>query len=115
MISYIYRPIQGREAQAVNDTTELARRMLELLPAARGTVAEVRKPCTRKGCAKCASGERHPSFIYVYSDPDGRRRCLHVPRDLVPELRRRLEGGRAIDRLLFDAGAQYVRSRGGQR
>ena len=31
------------------------------------------------------------------------------------ELRRRLEGGRAIDRLLFDAGAQFVCSRGGQR
>lgn len=94
---------------------DLAAQIAAHLPAARGTVAEVRKPCTRKGCAKCAAGERHPSFIYVYSDADGRRRCLHVPRDLVPELRQRLENGRAIDRLLFEAGAQFVRSRGGQR
>ena len=92
-----------------------ATEILKHLPAARGTVAEVRKPCTRKGCAKCAAGERHRSFIYVYSDAEGRRRCLHVPRDLVPELRRRLADGRAIDRLLFDAGAQFVRSRGGCR
>ncbi len=94
---------------------DLAAQIAEHLPAARGTVAEVRKPCTRKGCAKCAAGERHPSFIYVYADAEGRRRCLHVPRDLVPELRRRLENGRSIDRLLFEAGAQFVRSRGGQR
>jgi hypothetical protein len=94
---------------------DLAAQIAAHLPAARGTVAEVRKPCTRKGCAKCAAGQRHPSFIYVYSDGEGRRRCLHVPRDLVPELRRQLENGRAIDRLLFEAGAQFVRSRGGQR
>ena len=92
-----------------------AAQILEHLPAARGTVSEVRKPCSRKGCAKCASGQRHPCFIYVYSDAEGRRRCLHVPRDLVPELRRRIGNGRAIDRVLFDAGAQFVRSRGGQR
>lgn len=94
---------------------DLTAQILEHLPAARGTVSEVRKPCTRKACAKCASGRRHPSFIYVYSDDEGRRRCLHVPRDLVPELRRRLDQGRTIDRLLFQAGAQFVRSRGGRR
>ena len=94
---------------------DLPSEILGYLPAARGTVAEVRKPCTRKGCAKCAAGERHASFIYVYTDAAGRRRCLHVPRGLVPELQRRLENGRLIDRLLFEAGAEFVRSRGGTR
>jgi hypothetical protein len=87
----------------------------KLLPAAHGTVSEVRKPCTRKGCQRCQRGEKHPAFIYVYSDATGRRRCLHVPRDLVPELRRRLSNGKAISRLLFEAGAEFVRSRGGTR
>jgi len=90
-------------------------KLTRLLPAAHGTVAEVRKPCTRKNCARCQRGERHPAFIYVYSDETGRRRCLHVPRELVPELRRRLENGKAISRLLFEAGAEFVRSRGGTR
>ena len=94
---------------------ETTGRILRHLPAARGTVSEVRKPCTRKGCKRCASGERHRSFIYVYSDDQGRRRCLHVPRDLVDELRRRLANGQAIDRILFNAGAEFVRSRGGCR
>jgi len=87
----------------------------KLLPAALGSVAEVRKPCTRKSCSRCARGEKHPAFIYVYSDTTGRRRCLHVPRDLVPELRRRLANGKALRQLLFEAGAQFVRSRGGTR
>jgi hypothetical protein len=94
---------------------ELLDRVSRLLPAARGTVAEVHKPCSRAGCKACAEGRRHPCHIYAYTDADGRRRCLHVPRDLVSELRRRLERGRQIDRLLFEAGADYVRSRGGQR
>jgi len=93
----------------------LSDRIAELCPAARGTVSEVRKPCSRPNCKACASGRRHPSFIYVYSDDTGRRRCLHVPRDLVPELRRRLANGRLIDRLLFESGAQFVRTRGGRR
>ena len=96
-------------------SSNLSERIAELTPAARGTVAEVRKPCTRAGCKACAEGRRHPSFIYAYTDEDGRRRCLHVPRQMVPELRRRLERGREIDRLLFQAGAEFVRTRGGTR
>lgn len=87
----------------------------KLLPAAHGTMSEVRKPCSRKSCAKCASGEKHPAFIYVYSDETGRRRCMHVPRELVEELRRRLDNGKAVTRLLFQAGADFVRTRGGTR
>jgi len=93
----------------------LSERLSQLCPAARGTVAEVRKPCSRPKCKRCASGQKHPAFIYVYSEQTGRRRCLHVPRDLVPELRRRLQKGRQIDHLLFEAGADFVRTRGGQR
>ena len=93
----------------------LSERVSQLCPAARGTVAEVCKPCSRPNCKACASGRKHPAFIYVYSDETGRRRCLHVPRELVPELRQRLANGRQIDRLLFEAGAEFVRTRGGQR
>lgn len=93
----------------------LPERLAELCPAARGTVAEVRKPCSRPGCTACASGRRHPCFIYSYTDAGGRRRCLHVPKDLVPELRRMLDNGRRIDRELFEAGAEFVRTRGGRR
>lgn len=93
----------------------LSERLAELCPAARGTVAEVRKPCSRPNCEACASGRRHSSFIYAYTDEAGRRRCLHVPRDLVPELRRRLANGREVDRLLFESGAEFVRTCGGRR
>ena len=93
----------------------LSERVAQLCPAARGTVSEVRKPCNRPNCKACASGRKHPAHIYLYTDEEGTRRCLHVPRELVPELRRRLANGRLIDRMLFEAGAQFVRTRGGQR
>ena len=94
---------------------DVAEQIAQLWPAARGTVAEVSKPCTRKGCKACAEGRKHPCFIYAYTDSEGRRRCLHVPRDMVPELKSRLDRGREIDRLLFEAGADFVRTRGGRR
>jgi hypothetical protein len=90
-------------------------RIIELLPAAKGSVSEVRKPCTRPGCRACASGRRHPAFIYVFADENGRRRCLHVPRQLAAPLQRMIRSGRLIDRLLFREGEAFVRSRGGER
>jgi len=94
---------------------DLKTRIESLMPAARGTVSEVRKPCIRENCPACRSGRKHRSFLYAYSERDGTRRCLHVPRELVPELRRMLANGREIDRLLFAAGAEFVRTRGGRR
>jgi hypothetical protein len=94
---------------------KIEKQIMELWPAARGTVAEVCKPCSRPGCKACAEGRKHPCFIYAYTDTEGRRRCLHVPRELVDELQRRLERGRQIDRLLFEAGAEFVRNRGGRK
>ena len=54
---------------------------------ARGSLCEVAKPCVREGCADCARGDKHPSFIFSYRK-DGKQRCLYVPRELVGPLRR---------------------------
>ena len=35
----------------------------ELWPAIKGSLAEVRKPCIRKNCQACASGQKHPAWI----------------------------------------------------
>ena len=58
-----------------------------LWPVARGSLCEVAKPCVRAGCADCARGDKHPSFIFSYRK-DGKQRCLYVPRELVPPLPR---------------------------
>lgn len=76
-------------------------------PIARGSLCEVAKPCVRPGCAACAQGDKHPSFIFSYRQ-DGKQRCLYVPRELVPELRRAIEGGQWLERRLSELGAALV-------
>ena len=52
-------------------------RIEALWPLAKGSVSEVRKPCTRPGCKACASGQKHPALIFTYRK-DGKLRCRHV-------------------------------------
>jgi hypothetical protein len=48
-------------------------------------MAEIRKPCIRPNCAACARGGKHRAFILSLTD-QGRRRCMYVPADMVPQL-----------------------------
>ncbi len=76
-------------------------------PLAKGSLAEVRKPCIRPGCAACARGEKHPAFIFSFAD-QGRRRCMYVPRDLVPRLRQAIENGRWAEEQLHRMGVRLI-------
>ena len=79
-----------------------------LWPAAKGSVAEVRKPCIRTGCKACAEGRKHRAFILSYKDGT-RRRCLYVPAERVTALRTAIANGRRIEQLLSQCGAEIVR------
>lgn len=81
---------------------------LTLWPVLKGSLCEVRKPCIRPNCAACARGDKHPSFIFTFSEK-GRRRCMHVPAELVPLLRAGLENGRKLDALLSENGPKLLR------
>lgn len=78
-----------------------------LWPAAKGSVAEVRKPCVRVGCKACAEGRKHRAFIFACKDGK-RRRCLYVPAVKVPALRAAITNGRRIEQLLSQCGADMV-------
>jgi hypothetical protein len=79
-----------------------------LWPAAKGSVAEVRKPCVRAGCRACAEGRKHRAFIFAYKDGI-RRRCLYVPEKRVATLRAAIANGRRIEQLLSQCGAEMVK------
>jgi hypothetical protein len=72
-------------------------------PALKGSLALVYKPCVRPHCATCARGQRHPNYLLAFTDR-GRRRCLYVPKAMVPVLKRALQNGRQIERLLYAMG-----------
>ena len=78
-----------------------------LWPIARGSVSEVRKPCVRKGCKACASGQKHTAHIYTYRE-DGKLHCRHVRPEFVGELKRAIENGRKLDRLLSSCGRELL-------
>lgn len=87
---------------------EIQRQITALCPVAKGSLNHVRKPCVRPGCKACASGERHPVWLYTFK-LDGRRRCVYVPEELVKDLQQALLRGRQLERLMCLAGEQLVR------
>ena len=88
---------------------QFLKQIAELWPAAKGSLAEVRKPCIRSGCKACADGRKHRAFILGYKQ-EGKRRCLYVPADRVTALRAAIAHGRQIEQLLSRCGAEMVKA-----
>jgi hypothetical protein len=51
----------------------------------------------------------------LYGRLKGRRVSIYVPEELVPEVRRSLENGRAVQEFLYEAAARYVKALKRQR
>jgi hypothetical protein len=83
-------------------------KLLKCWPALKGSLALVRKPCIRPNCQACARGDKHPNYLLAFTQ-GGKRRCLYVPGDMVPELKRALDNGRRIERLLYEMGPALLR------
>ena len=92
---------------AIDNWDDVLAQIKSLWPAAKGSVAEIRKPCVRPGCKACAEGHKHRAFILSYKDGT-RRRCLYVPVGRVEALRRAIANGRRIEELLSKTGAMMV-------
>jgi hypothetical protein len=78
-----------------------------LWPAALGSLSLRRSPCVREHCPACARGEQHPSYA-LYCRVNGRRSALYIPEELVPQISRCLENGRALQELLYEAARRYA-------
>ena len=85
-----------------------------LWPAALGSLSLRRSPCVREHCRACLSGEQHPSYV-LYGRRQGRRVALYIPDELVPEVRRCLDNGRALQELLYQAAPRYIQALKQQR
>jgi hypothetical protein len=96
----------------MNDTVrsldELRKAMGKLWPLAKGSLSQVRKPCVRRNCRACASGEKHPVWLFSFRQ-SGRRRCMYVAEAVVPELQQAIENGRRVEALMADAGEALIR------
>jgi len=90
------------------------RQLGKLWPAIKGSLSEVRKPCIRPNCAACARGDKHPAFMLSITNK-GRRRCMYVPAELVPQLQQALHNGKALEALLYELGPELLRQYRQQR
>jgi hypothetical protein len=80
-----------------------------LWPALLGSLSFRRSRCMQANCSACLSGEQHRSHV-LYGRHDGRRFAVYVPEELVGEVRRAVENGRALQDLLVQAGPRYVKA-----
>jgi len=85
-----------------------------LWPVLKGSLSEVAKPCIRPHCPACAQGDKHPAFLWTFTEA-GRRRCLYVPAQLVPLVRQGLENGRRLEARLAALGPAWLRAWRAQR
>jgi hypothetical protein len=90
------------------------RQIEKLWPAIKGSLAEVRKPCIRPNCPACARGDKHSAHILAFTEK-GRRRCMYVPAELVPQLQQALRNGRALEEFLYQLGPELLRHHRQQR
>ena len=99
-----------RGTETLADVEQWFRKQAALLwPAALGSLSLRRSPCVREHCEACRSGEQHASYV-LYGRLKGRRFAVYVPEELVPEVRRCLENGRALQELLYQAAPRYVKA-----
>lgn len=80
-----------------------------LWPAILGSLSLRRTRCIRENCAACLSGEQHQNYV-LYGRANGRRVAVYVPEELVPEVQRSLDNGRALQDLLHQAAPRYIKA-----
>ena len=81
----------------------------DLWPAVLGSLSLRRSRCIRENCPACLSGEQHQSYV-LYGRANGRRVAVYVPEELVPEVQRSLDNGRALQDLLHQAAPRYIKA-----
>jgi hypothetical protein len=90
-----------------SDMEKFLKELMMRWPMAKGSLAEVRKPCIRPNCRACRSGRKHPAFIFGFREK-GRQRCMHVPRELAGALRKAIGNGRWLEEELSRMGRELI-------
>jgi len=90
-------------------TEKWKNRLAALWPAAKGSLAKVYKPCIRKNCPACRSGQKHPAWLLSFSS-GGKRKTMYVPLAIVAEVRRAINNGRKVEQILRQMGPQLIKN-----
>jgi hypothetical protein len=70
----------------------------------RGSVVELRRPCTRPHCPRCRAGDRHPA-TYLSFKQAGRTRLVYLPAAVQGQARAWVENYRGLMALIEEVCA----------
>lgn len=87
---------------------ELWQRLIRRGDIVRGTVTVLRRPCTRKNCRRCASGERHPA-TYLGCRAGGKLHWVYLPAKLIDRAREWVRNYRFLEKTLAEISATNVK------
>ena len=101
----------GKETEALKEQfirrLELWQKLIRMGHLARGSVVVLRRPCTRKSCRRCASGERHPATYLGYRR-GGKLHWLYLPARLIPRAKEWVGNYRTMEQLLGEVSETNV-------
>lgn len=101
----------GKRRESVAEVERWLKEQLDgLWPLALGSLTFRKSPCVRQHCPACESGEQHSSYVFLARESGRKRRSLYVPAELAPKIEQALENGRSLQKLLYEAGARYVKA-----
>ena len=106
----IYTRMHAKSSSDTEAPTRWQQDVARLWPVAKGSLSEVRKPCTRSNCQACRDGRRHRVFLFCYRE-DGRSRCAYVPASEVARVRQAIANGRELERRIVAAGRELIAGR----
>src|SRR5205809_4117675 len=102
--------VMPRKVESPADVEQWFRKQAaDLWPAALGSLSLRRSPCVREHCSACRSGEQHPSYV-LYGRLKGQRFALYIPDELVPEVQRSLDNGRALQEMMYQTALRYTKA-----
>ena len=94
-------------SEIVTRRTSFLQEVAGLWPCIKGSVAPVRKPCTRPTCPACRSGRKHAAYILSYRQ-GGKVRCRYVPREWVASLRQAIARGRRLEQRMAELSGELL-------
>jgi len=77
----------------------LGNRLASIEEFLRGSVVLMKRKCTYPGCRKCATGQRHPTWVLTYSQA-GKTRTVYLGRQRVAAARQLVRNYRQLTQLL---------------
>lgn len=92
------------------EVTTLRRLVRTLWPLLQGSVVLLRRPCIRRGCRRCAAGDKHPA-TYLSLRRAGKTQLVYLPAAVIREVSTGVGNYRRLQAAVAAATRPWVEAR----